>query len=35
MGNAKQFPLYDIHQAAFLGLKGTPAILTEQTMGVF
>jgi hypothetical protein len=27
---AKRLPLYDIHQAAFLELKGTPPILTRQ-----
>lgn len=27
---AKRLPLYDIHQAAFLELKGTPPILTKQ-----
>jgi len=30
MSLAKRLPLYDIHQAAFLELRGTPPILTKQ-----
>jgi hypothetical protein len=30
MALGKRFPLYDIHQAAFLELKATPIILTKQ-----
>lgn len=30
MALAKRLPLYDIHQAAFLELKGMSAVLTKQ-----